>query len=63
MSDPGQKLWLAAANGETEDVRRLLAEKAPLEYDGVRHRPYRKAQPTARHTRALSVAKGAAERA
>ena len=60
----GVELYNAARDGKTEEVRRLLAQKAPLEYKGgVRHRPYRNAQPAARHTRALSVAKGAAERA
>ena len=38
----GKALYDAARDGKTEDVRRLLAQKAPLEYKGVRHRPYRK---------------------
>ena len=65
MSDPGYKLYRAAQNGKTEDVRRLLAKKAPLEWNHVRHRPYRKST-THRPAHALSlslVAKGAAERA
>ena len=45
MRPSGEELYYAAFSGNTEDVRRLLAQKAPLEYkDGhhVRHRPYRK---------------------
>ena len=38
----GKELYIAARDGNTEDVRRLLAQKAPLEYKNVRHRPYRK---------------------
>ena len=38
----GEELYYAANHGNTEDVRRLLAQKAPLEYGKVRHRPYRK---------------------
>ena len=37
-----RKLYDASRGGNTEDVRRLLAQKAPLEYGKVRHRPYRK---------------------
>ena len=61
----GYELYNAAEAGKTEDVRRLLAKKAPLEYKrGVRHRPYRKST-THRPAHALSlcVAKGGAERA
>ena len=59
----GKELFNAAANGRTEDVRRLLAQKAPLEGKyGVRHRPPQKHNPPP-GTRALYVAKGAAERA
>ena len=52
-----------ARAGKTKEVRRLLAQKAPLEYK-VRHRPYRKST-TRRpaHALSLSVAKGGAERA
>ena len=60
----GEELYYAANHGNTEDVRRLLAQKAPLEYGKVRHRPYRKStthRPA--HAGALCVAKGAAERA
>ncbi len=39
MSDPGHKLYDAAADGKTEDVRLLLAEKEPLEYKNVRRPP------------------------
>ena len=62
MADPGEKLYWAARDGKTEDVRRLLAEKAPLEYKDVRHHPPQTHNPPP-STRALSVAKGAAERA
>ena len=58
----GNALYNAASAGKTEDVRRLLAEKAPLEYKDVRHRPPQKHNPPP-GTRALSVAKGGAERA
>ena len=59
----GKALFDAASAGKTEDVRRLLAEKAPLEYkDEVRHHPPQKHNPPP-GTRALSVAKGGAERA
>ena len=60
----GKELYIAARDGKTEEVRRLLAKKAPLEWKGVRHRPYRKST-TRRPAHALSlcVAKGAAERA
>ena len=54
MSDPGHKLYDAAADGKTEDVRRLLAEKVPIEYKNVRHCPPRKAILSRAHTRALS---------
>ena len=60
MSDPGEKLYFAAANGKTEEVRRLLAEKAPLEYNKD---PREHIVTRAQHTRSLSVAKGGAERA
>ena len=38
----GSELYSAARDGKTEEVRRLLAKKAPLEWNHVRHRPYRK---------------------
>ena len=57
----GEELFNAAAHGKTEDVRRLLAEKAPIEYKNVRHCPQKST--TRRPAHALSVAKGGAERA
>ena len=60
MSDLGGKLYSAAMYGRTEDVRRLLAEKAPLEYNKD---PREHIVTRAQHTRSLSVAKGGAERA
>ena len=68
MSDPGGRALYDAAvhrglrDGKTEDVRRLLAQKAPLEWKNVRHRPPQTHNPPP-GTRALSVAKGGAERA
>ena len=50
----GSELFYAARDGKTEEVRRLLAQKAPLEYKNVRHRPYRKST-THRPAHALSL--------
>ena len=58
----GSELFYAARDGKTEEVRRLLAQKAPLEWKTVRHHPPQKHNPPP-GTRALSVAKGGAERA
>ena len=57
-SDPGHKLYDAAADGNTEDVRRLLAEKEPLEYKNVRHCPPRSYTLSRTHTRSLLLAAG-----
>ena len=68
LTRAGEELYNAARDGDprwgkTEDVRRLLAEKAPLEGKyGVRHHPPQKHNPPP-GTCALSVAKGGAERA
>ena len=57
------ELYDAAVLGNTEDVRRLLAQKAPVEYKDVRHHPPQSTTHPPPGTRALSVAKGGAERA
>ena len=50
----GEKLFDAARDGKTEEVRRLLAEKAPLEWKNpVRHHPLQRT--TRRPAHALSV--------
>ena len=55
--DPAFELYIAARDGQTEDVRRLLAQKAPIEWNHVRHRPYRKS--TTHHpAHALSLSCG-----
>ena len=59
----GSDLYIAAVDGKTEDVRRLLAEKVPLEWKEVRHRPPQRTTRRPAHALSLSVAKGAAERA
>ena len=42
--DPAFELYIAARDGQTEDVRRLLKANAPLEHK-VRHRPRRSSEP------------------
>ena len=66
---PGQGAVRRGRNGKTEDVRRLLAEKAPLEYNKAAAPRAEcataltaKAQPAARHTRSLSLWQKAARR-
>ena len=59
----GMELYNAARDGKTEDVRRLLAQKAPLEWKAVRHRPPQRTTRRPAHALSLSVAKGGAERA